>query len=407
MHLRNSLRRTGVSRVLTLSAAVLLASGSPSMAYGQGLGLFNACCPQPVCCPQPICQPIPLVQAVQVQQPQFAQVQTTEYVPETKTVQVPQTFTEYETRQVTAYRPVSETRTVNVPHVEYQTVQEMRQCTQDQGRWVTQYQPNVKVSPCEYDSRTNIFGALNRASYQVRSAFTPNYTTARIYQPNIVTSMVPSYRTVAVPTTRQLSYNVVRNEPYQSTVQVAVPRVRMVAQTITVSQPRTVMKVMPYGEALAYGYQILRTGESRTALMNGDDDSRFSRSNTGTRTADRSAGDDPAPRSNPVPNPGAETPVTPKTSSGALDEGADDIRNRGTGARNRNNSIAPEENIDRVEPAGFREPLADESETVVAAKPVQKRRAGKWIARRSTRTETGPELFVPSIAVAQNDKNKR
>tara|TARA_R110002095_G_scaffold133095_1_gene115560 strand:- start:3169 stop:4326 length:1158 start_codon:yes stop_codon:yes gene_type:complete len=203
----------------------------------------NSCAPPPViqnCCPQPVVQcPIPVTQTT------YRQVPVTEYRPVQQTVMRPVTETKYVDQQVTEYRQVMEPRTVDVPCTTYQNVTECKQVQKDMGRWVSQRECVPRVSPCEYDNRPNLLGWMNRNSYSMRMAFTPQYRTTRHYVPNVVTQNIPVTRQVAVQQTRKVSYNVAKMVPYTTTRKVAVNSTRYVKTTVTAMKPVTVMRSIP------------------------------------------------------------------------------------------------------------------------------------------------------------------
>jgi hypothetical protein len=144
--------------------------------------------------------------------------------------------------QVTEMHPVVETQTANVPTVSYQTVTECQTRTRDAGQWVSSYQANPRVSPCEYDPRPGLAGWMNRTGYSIRMAFTPMYTRNTQYVPNVITESVPVTRQIAIPGTRQVAYQVTRMVPVTTTRKVAVNSVRMVAQEVVTRHPVTVMR---------------------------------------------------------------------------------------------------------------------------------------------------------------------
>ncbi|MFK7779093.1 MAG: hypothetical protein QM501_13390 [Gimesia sp.] len=203
----------------------------------------NSCAPPPViqsCCPQPVVQcPIPVTQTT------YRQVPVTEYRAVNQTVMRPVTETKYVDQQVTAYRQVVDQKTVEVPYTTYQNVTECRQVQKDMGRWVTQRHCVPRVTPCNYDNRSNLMGWMNRTNYSMRMAFTPQYRTTRKYVPNVVTQNVPVTRQVAVNRTRRVSYNVARMVPYTTTRKVAVNTTRYVKTTVTAMKPFTVMRSIP------------------------------------------------------------------------------------------------------------------------------------------------------------------
>src|SRR5690606_31807343 len=95
-----------------------------------------------------------------------------------------------------------------------------------------------------YDPRPGLAGALNRMSYSTRMAFTPNHIPRREFVPNVVAYNVPVTRTVAVPTTRTVTYNVAKLEPYVTTQRVARQIVETVDTKVTVRVPYTETRVV-------------------------------------------------------------------------------------------------------------------------------------------------------------------
>ena len=194
------------------------------------------------------CQPalVPVAQTV------YQTVPVTEYQEVKRTVERPVVETRYVDQEVTAYRPITEARVTEVPTVSYQNVTEYQTVTRDMGHWITQRECIPRLSPCQYDPRPGLLGGLNRFGYSMRSAFTPNIRTRRDYIPNYVAQTIPVTRQVAIPGTKQVTYNVTRLEPYKTTRKVAVNSVRMVAEEVTQMQPVTVMRTVPTGTRLAY-----------------------------------------------------------------------------------------------------------------------------------------------------------
>ncbi|HSG69323.1 MAG TPA: hypothetical protein VLA12_02855 [Planctomycetaceae bacterium] len=293
-----------------LAAATVAASAS-SPAWGQ---LFNDCC---VPCVQPVAQTV------------YQTVPVTEYQRTKRTVMKPVNEVQYVDRQVTEYVPVTATKTAEVPVVNYQNVTEYRTVQQDMGGWVTHVEPIAKVAPCQYDARPTFGGWLNRTSYGIRSAFTPNYRTTRLYQPNIVTQSVPVTRQVAVRSTRQVTYNETRYEPRTTTRRVAVNTTKMVAVEEDVLQPVTVYRTVPTGTAITYApygtaitYAPLGITTSQTVLAPAPDPI------SGTRSADRS---DPAKDASRTNNK-KESGVPVKRSSNTTFEGDKDPFGSGPGA---------------------------------------------------------------------------
>jgi hypothetical protein len=214
--------------------ALTIAAATSSSASAQ---LFNDCC---VPCVQPVAQTV------------YQTVPVTEYHTSKRTVWKPVNEVQYVNQEVTEYIPITEQKTAEVPVVNYQNVTEYRTVQQDLGGWVTQYQPIPKLAPCQYDSRPTFGGWLNRTAYNIRSSFTPDYQTTRMYQPNVVTQTVPVTRQVAVRGTRQVTYNETRYEARKTTRRVAVNSTKMVAVEEDVVQPVTVYRTVPTGTAISY-----------------------------------------------------------------------------------------------------------------------------------------------------------
>lgn len=199
-------------------------------------------------------QVVAVKQMQQMVQPLMQDVAVTEYRPVKQMVSKPVTTTDYIDQPYTVMAPVTEQRTAQVASVDYQTVTEYKQVKkQVGGGWVTQNVPNTRVSAYQYDNRQNVMGAMNRASYNMRSAFTPPYQQVRQYQqPQTMTCTIPCTRKVAVPTTKQVTYNVTRMQPTQSTRKVAVTRTTYQQAEETVMQAVQVTKRMQVGTRISY-----------------------------------------------------------------------------------------------------------------------------------------------------------
>jgi hypothetical protein len=185
---------------------------------------------------------------------------------------------------VTEYKPITETRVVEVPAVSYQDITEYQTVCRNMGYWQTHCQPVNKVSPCQYDGRPGLIGWMNRTSYEMWSAMTPNYRTTRQYVPQVVAQVIPTTRRVAVQGSRQVAYNVTKLEPYQTTRKVAVNETKWVDEEITVMKPTTVVKTMAVGTQITY--QPLGIGGTATAIRPIPDSTINARGNSPTRTAD-------------------------------------------------------------------------------------------------------------------------
>jgi hypothetical protein len=231
-----------------------------AMAYNDGVQ-----CGQPIAChiEQPVqtvhvqaMAPVQTVVAVQqlqpVVQPIMQTVQATEMRPIKQTVQRPVVRTEYVDQAVTVMTPVSELRTENVATMNYQTVTEYKTVRKQAGYWVTKNIPCNRVSAYQYDNRPNALGAVNRASYNMRNAFTPNYQQVRTFVPQTMTCTVPCKRQVAVPGMKQVTYNVTKMQPTQTTRKVAVNKVTYETAEVTVMAPHLVTKTVQIGHRISY-----------------------------------------------------------------------------------------------------------------------------------------------------------
>lgn len=249
------------SRLLAGAATLGAACGAvPS--YGQWFGGGSSCgCAQSVAmAPAPVvtsaccAPPTPVACLTPVAQTVYREMPVTEYRQVAKVVKTPVVRVAYEDRPVTAYRQVMETKTASVPSMDYQTVCENRMQTVNQSYWRTNWQPVAKCEPCQYDPRPGFMGSMNRFGMQMKNAMTPSYIPRREFVPNVVAYNVPQQRTVAIPTTRQVAYNVARLEPYQTTERVAVQKVDYVDQTVTAYEPYTVNKTVAVGTTTTYAW---------------------------------------------------------------------------------------------------------------------------------------------------------
>jgi len=243
------------------------------MAYNISAPAISACT---------VCAPVVQTQCLQpVMQTVYRQVPVIEYQPTRQTVKKPIIETKYVDQAVTEYRPVTETKVVEVPTISYQDIQETQTICRNMGYWRTRCEPNLKMAPCQYDSRPGFIGWLNRTSYELTSAFTPNYRITREYVPQIIAQEVPVTRRVAVQGTRQVSYNVTNMVAYQTTRKVAVNETKWVDEEITVMKPTTVVKTLAVGTQITY--QPL--GGTATALRPQPETTINARGNQPARTA--------------------------------------------------------------------------------------------------------------------------
>jgi hypothetical protein len=342
-------------RTLALTGAVALA-GSASTAFGQWP--FNNCC---CCCPPPVraCyQTVPVTEMRECRQ----------------TVQRPVVETTYVDQPVTEYRQVVECKTAEVPTCTYQNVTEMRTVHRDCGQWITQCHERPEISPCQYDSRPNIWGFLNRTGYSLRMAVTPRVWSERIYVPNVVEQQVPVTRQVAVRGTQTINYQVAKVVPITTTRKVAMNTVKMVAQEIVTQRPVTVYKTIPYGgSSLALGVPSTSATTS-TALQptpNSEATAILPKNSGKTPNPDRMA-------KRPSPLNGD-------------DEDDKDAFDRGESKGNKKTSYQPEQGSIKVPATPDQEVTASDAEEIAKAdRPI-----GRWVARKKTKM-TGPAF--PEVA---------
>ncbi len=209
--------------------------------------------------------PCPVMQAIP--ETVYRDVQVTAYQAVKKTVKTPVVRTVYEDQEVTGYRQIMEPRTVEVPSVTYQQVQECQPMTVNKSYWQTVYQPVAKTTPCQYDGRANFAGWFNRTAYSMRMAMTPNYIPQRQFVPNVIAYNQPVTRTVAVPTTREVTYNVAKMVPYTTTQRVAKQIVVDEDREVTAYEPYTTTKTVAVGTRTRYAMiDPLGGGGTATAL---------------------------------------------------------------------------------------------------------------------------------------------
>jgi len=201
----------------------------------------------------PVTQTVVAVQQLRPMiQPVMQDVQVTEHQAVKRTVSKPVMTTEYVDQMVTEMRPVSEIRTANVPTVDYQTVTEYRTVTKQAGYWATKNVATGKMDPWQYDNRPNAAGAMNRATYNMRTAFTPTYQQQRTYVPQTMTCQIPYCRKVAVPGMKQVTYSTTRMQPTQTTRKVAVNKVTYQTAEVTVMVPVQTVKTVQVGHRVSY-----------------------------------------------------------------------------------------------------------------------------------------------------------
>jgi len=251
----------------------------------------------------------------------YQDVARVEYQPVQKVQKVAKVVTVMEDQPVTTYQTVTEARTVDVPTTVAQQVTEMQNVTSNQSYWQTQWQQVPKFSPCTYDSRPGLLGELNRMGYAMRNTFTPNYVARREFVPNVVAHQVAVTRTVQVPTTRQVTYNVNKLVPVTTTQKVPVQRMVYEDQTVTAMVPVTTTQKVAVGTRTRMVY----AGDlSTTASANFDPVPTAAKPNSATAGNDKgtirqqSAPSDEMPirypthqkSVEPAPTPAHQAPVT-------------------------------------------------------------------------------------------------
>jgi hypothetical protein len=252
-----------------LFAGLIAAAFTPA-AQAQFWPNSGACCGQAAAPPIPLamnpcCNPVPQVCMQAIPQTVYRDVPVTEYKAVQKTAQVPVQKIVYVDQQVPIMRQVVETKTCDVQSVSYQTVAECKQVCVNKGFWQTTMQPVPKMAPCQYDQRPTLLGELNRLGYATRMAFTPDFIPRRDYIPQVQMVNVQQNRIVAVPTVRQVSYNVARLVPDQITQKVAKLETVMEDRTYTAMEPFTTTRRMAVGTTYQYAMVDPVTGAT-TAL---------------------------------------------------------------------------------------------------------------------------------------------
>ena len=246
-----------------------IGAAAPIFPATAGIGGYDPC---NICGPavafNPCAQCAPPVVMQPVQQTVYREVPVTKYRPVQKTVKKPVIRTVYEQRPVTAYKQVVEQKTVNVPVTNYQTVTECQPRTANLSRWQTTYQRVPKASPCQYDPNPTLLGWMNRNAYALRMALTPNYRRHRQYVPRMVAYNVPVNRVVAVPSTRQMTYNVAKMVPYETTQTVAVNKVEYEDTTVTAYEPYTEMQTVAVGTSTQYAFVNPLGGSGTATALN-------------------------------------------------------------------------------------------------------------------------------------------
>ncbi|HVJ85946.1 MAG TPA: hypothetical protein VM452_09905 [Caulifigura sp.] len=278
----------------------------------------GACCGQAAPVPlamNPCCNPQPQVCMQAIPQTVYRDVPVTEYRPVQKTAQCPVQRVVYEDQPVTVMRQVMETKTCDVQSVSYQNVAECKQVCVNKGFWQTTMQPVPKMAPCQYDQRPTLLGELNRLGYATRMAFTPDFIPRRDYIPQVQMVNVQQNRVVAVPTVRQVSYNVARLVPEQTTQKVARVITEMQDRTYTAMEPFTTTRRMAVGTQYQYAMVDPVTGTTTALAPFGGATAAAPTPADGPipRRADNPNGESFKSLSNPTPKAEAEpTPAEPR-----------------------------------------------------------------------------------------------
>lgn len=377
-----------------MSTASYAYSSASSSSYGYG----DVECGAPIAChiEQPVVQQMvhvqaaaPVHQVVAVQQlqpvhhPIMQTVQATEYRPVKQTIQKPVVTTEYVDQAVTVMSPVSELKTVNVPTTEYQTVTEYKTVKKNVGYWVTKNVSTNKMSAYQYDNRPNMAGAMNRATYNMRTAFTPPYQQVRQYVPQTMTCTVPCKRQVAVQGMKQVTYNVTTMQPTQTTRKVAVNKVTYQTAEVTVMQPYQVTKTVQVGTKVAYvAPSAISTATTASAASN-----NCNSTTSGSSTA-----------LSPTPDPTNSSAVKPRPERTAEQNKLDPNQ-----FDNRSGAIEP------YDPAGNRvgDASAPAKKFVATSKPESApsaTRATTWVARNQNSTKPQPSGKSQAISIADSTR---
>jgi hypothetical protein len=244
-------------RTRALTGMTLLATtcGLASNAQAQLFPWINSCgtC-SAAAAPMPVATQIVHTAAVTdcpcmkpVQEMVYQDVQRVEYQPIQKVVKAAKVVTVMEDQPVTTYQTVTEARVVDVPTTVSQQVTEMQPVTVNRSYWQTQWQQIPKQAPCTYDNRPGLLPEMNRMGYAMRNTFTPNYVARREFVPNVQTSQVAVTRTMQVPATRQVTYNVSKVVPITTTQKVPVQRMVYEDQTVTAMMPITTTQRVAVG----------------------------------------------------------------------------------------------------------------------------------------------------------------
>lgn len=365
-----------MSRAICVWGILLLLYANAGPAFAQYYPGGNPCaCVQPQPVSQVCVQPAPVAQV------SYQTVPVTEYQQVKRTVSQPVVETKYVDQTVTAYRPVTETRTASVPTVTYQNVTECQNVTRNMSHWQTQYVANQRLHPMQYDNRRNLFGAINRVGYRMRSAFTPSVSARRQYVPNVVTQAVPVTRRVAIQGTRQVTYNVTRMEPYTTTRKVAVNTVRYVNKQVVSTQPVTVMRTVPIGSTVAFGYPGIGT-TTQSAQQPVPDPISSARSNSPQPVSDR--------RNDKFDNGSSAAPQRFNRADNRLDN------HQGSATSLHPSSLSAPTVIPQRAAAPYTPPISRSHIVPTVA------RVSGWTAHRTAKV--GPTLISPMVSLANSGR---
>jgi hypothetical protein len=217
-------------------------------------------------------------------------------------------------------------------------------------------------------------GAMNRANYNMRTAFTPQYQQVRQYVPQTMTCTVPYCKKVAVPGMKQVTYNVQSMQPTQTVRKVAVNKVTYQTAEVTVMQPVQVTKTMQVGTRVSYHPAGTTAIGSAPTTTNG-----------------------PGTALNPTADPNNSKAVAPRTANpnGGLD--SNEFNNK------RSSSLDPNRgSLDTNDT--FSQRVSDVAEPVKATSAPTVVRVSLWVARTpSPHSPSNPQPSGKSAAISIAD----
>ena len=317
------------------------------------------------------CRPAPVMRSC------YRQVPVTQYRQVKRIVRKPVVKREYVDKKVTCYRQVVEKQEVQVPTVSYRNVTEYQCRKINCGRWVTQYVPNRKCTPCQYNNRPGLLHDIDRIGYAIRSSFKPSHSMVRRYIPRTVVQQIPVNRQVAVHGTRTVTRNVARIVPYTTTQKVAIDRVKYVDQEVVAMEPYTVVRTIPIGPVSTFASAPIIMQESRTALRPSPDPKSAERDSKSKQRADS--------RANKY-----ERDIKPDRSS-------DRRSNERDGQRSSVNPLSEDTPDTAISQSLWRPTRTKVTPTVPSIV-----RVSGWRSQSRTSRPTGPQLSAPSLVASGN-----